>query len=215
MATRATSSQIDDIKFITDSRVQPVVASEAAIKKAIDKAYDSVASFENVMKGWKMRSRSSRSRKTDTPDVTLLGEAEQARSSLVNSLITDAVRKGASDIHIERTRGRSASGSGSTGSRRDMVAPVPHEGGDHFPFENHGRAGHRRAARSPGRSHQAAASRPHHRPARLQPPDDLRREGRDANSDKGTSTSISTSWDQEQPSAISRVPSRSRTAWCS
>ena len=38
----------------------------------------------------------------ETPDVTLLGEAEQAPVvKLVNSLISDAVRKGASDIHIE------------------------------------------------------------------------------------------------------------------
>src|SRR3970040_427495 len=38
----------------------------------------------------------------DTPDAALLGEAEQAPVvKLVNSLITDAVRKGASDIHIE------------------------------------------------------------------------------------------------------------------
>jgi type IV pilus assembly protein PilB len=38
----------------------------------------------------------------EQPDATLLGEAEQAPVvKLVNSLITDAVRKGASDIHME------------------------------------------------------------------------------------------------------------------
>jgi type IV pilus assembly protein PilB len=79
-----------------------VVASDAAIKKAIDKAYDSVASFENVMKGMEDEIEVIEEEEDQTPDVTLLGEAEQAPVvKLVNSLITDAVRKGASDIHIE------------------------------------------------------------------------------------------------------------------
>ena len=102
MANPSNIFAIDDIKFITGFEVQPVVASEAAIKKAIDKAYDSVASFENVMKGMEDEIEVIEEQDDDTPDVTLLGEAEQAPVvKLVNSLITDAVRKGASDIHIE------------------------------------------------------------------------------------------------------------------
>jgi type IV pilus assembly protein PilB len=93
---------IDDIKFITGYEVQPVVASEGAIKKAIDKAYDSAASFENVMKTMEDEIEVVEDQPDDQPDSTLLGEAEQAPVvKLVNSLITDAVRKGASDIHIE------------------------------------------------------------------------------------------------------------------
>jgi len=102
MANPSNIFAIDDIKFITGFEVQPVVAPDAAIKKAIDKAYDSVASFENVMKGMEDEIEVIEEQEDDTPDVTLLGEAEQAPVvKLVNSLITDAVRKGASDIHIE------------------------------------------------------------------------------------------------------------------
>jgi type IV pilus assembly protein PilB len=102
MANPSNIFAIDDIKFITGFEVQPVVAPEAAIKKAIDKAYDSVASFENVMKGMEDDIEVIEEEEDQTPDVTLLGEAEQAPVvKLVNSLITDAVRKGASDIHIE------------------------------------------------------------------------------------------------------------------
>jgi type IV pilus assembly protein PilB len=102
MANPSNIFAIDDIKFITGFEVQPVVAPEAAIKKAIDKAYDSVASFENVMKGMEDEIEVIEEAADDVPDVTLLGEAEQAPVvKLVNSLITDAVRKGASDIHIE------------------------------------------------------------------------------------------------------------------
>jgi type IV pilus assembly protein PilB len=102
MANPANIFAIDDIKFITGCEVQPMVASESAIKKAIDKAYDSAASFENVMKGMEDEIEVIEDQIDDAPDVTLLGEAEQAPVvKLVNSLISDAVRKGASDIHIE------------------------------------------------------------------------------------------------------------------
>jgi type IV pilus assembly protein PilB len=102
MANPSNIFALDDIKFITGCEVQPCVASESAIKKAIDKAYDSAASFETVMRGMEDEIEVIEEQVDDTPDVALLGEAEQAPVvKLVNSLISDAVRKGASDIHIE------------------------------------------------------------------------------------------------------------------
>ena len=102
MANPANIFAIDDIKFITGCEVQPMVASEAAIKKAIDKAYDHAASFENVMKGMEDDIEVIEEKDDEGPDPSVLGEADQAPVvKLVNSLISDAVRKGASDIHIE------------------------------------------------------------------------------------------------------------------
>jgi type IV pilus assembly protein PilB len=102
MANPSNIFAIDDIKFITGCEVQPMVAPEAAIKKAIDKAYDHAASFENVMKGMEDEIEVIEDTVDDGPDPALLGEADQAPVvKLVNSLISDAVRKGASDIHIE------------------------------------------------------------------------------------------------------------------
>jgi len=102
MANPSNIFALDDIKFITGCEVQPCVASESAIRKAIDKAYDSAASFETVMRGMEDEIEVIEEQVDDTPDVALLGEAEQAPVvKLVNSLISDAVRKGASDIHIE------------------------------------------------------------------------------------------------------------------
>jgi type IV pilus assembly protein PilB len=102
MANPSNIFAIDDIKFITGCEVQPMVAPEAAIKKAIDKAYDSAASFETVMRGMEDEIEVIEEQVDDGPDPSLLGEAEQAPVvKLVNSLISDAVRKGASDIHIE------------------------------------------------------------------------------------------------------------------
>ncbi len=102
MANPANIFAIDDIKFITGCEVQPVVASESAIKKAIDKAYDSAASFESVMRGMEDEIEVIDDSADEAPEAALLGEAEQAPVvKLVSSLISDAVRKGASDIHIE------------------------------------------------------------------------------------------------------------------
>ena len=102
MANPANIFALDDIKFITGCEVQPCVASESLIKKAIDRAYDSAASFETVMRGMEDEIEVIEDQIDDVPDVALLGEAEQAPVvKLVNSLISDAVRKSASDIHIE------------------------------------------------------------------------------------------------------------------
>ena len=40
---------IDDIKFITGYEVEPHVASEAAVKKALDRAYDSAGTMADFV----------------------------------------------------------------------------------------------------------------------------------------------------------------------
>jgi type IV pilus assembly protein PilB len=102
MANPSNIFAIDDIKFITGYEVEAAVAPESSIKKAIDKAYDSAASFESVMRTMEDEIEVIEDQPDDQPEMALLGEAEQAPVvKLVNSLISDAVRKGASDIHIE------------------------------------------------------------------------------------------------------------------
>ena len=102
MANPSNIFAIDDIKFITGYEVEPHVASEAAVKKALDRAYDSAGTMADVMKNME-------------EDLDVVDEEESAAEAeaglghvndapivkLVNSLIADAVRKGASDIHIE------------------------------------------------------------------------------------------------------------------
>ena len=93
---------LDDIKFLTGYNIQAVVASEEAIRRAIDKYYDQSTSLEDVMGDF------------DDSDIDLVqGEdeldiADLARASedapvvkLVNLILTDAVKKEASDIHVE------------------------------------------------------------------------------------------------------------------
>src|SRR5512137_1511131 len=93
---------IDDIKFMTGYNVEVVVASETAIKASIDKFYDQSASLADVMSGLEME------------DIEVVGEEEDVDISsleratedapvvkLVNLILTDAIKKKASDIHIE------------------------------------------------------------------------------------------------------------------
>ncbi len=91
---------IDDIKFITGFEVKPVVATESAIKRSIDRLYDSADSLASIM------GEIEEDFEIIDDDEEDLG-ADDAQSAdapvvkLVNSLISDAVAKEASDIHIE------------------------------------------------------------------------------------------------------------------
>lgn len=91
---------IDDIKFITGLEVRPVVATETAIKRAIDRFYESADSLAEVMKD--MQEDFEIVEEMDEDGGLAEAQSEDAPVvKLVNSLITDAVNKGASDIHIE------------------------------------------------------------------------------------------------------------------
>ena len=102
---------MDDIKFMTGYNVEPVVASEAALQLAIDKHYGATHALElkKVMEEMSV---------TDTADTSLevVEESEQQTIDLerlvdegeeapvirlVNIILTDAIKRGASDIHIE------------------------------------------------------------------------------------------------------------------
>jgi type IV pilus assembly protein PilB len=101
MANPTNIFAIDDIKFITGYEVEPRVASDAALKKALDRAYDSAGTMADVMRG--MEEELSVVEEDDAAEAEsgLAGADEAPIVKLVNSLIADAVRKGASDIHVE------------------------------------------------------------------------------------------------------------------
>jgi type IV pilus assembly protein PilB len=99
---------MDDIKFMTGFNVEPVVASETAIAEAISKFYGETESGEELNKVMKDLTDG------DAPDLELaseeqemnLAELEKAAEEapiikLVNLILTDAVKRGASDIHVE------------------------------------------------------------------------------------------------------------------
>jgi type IV pilus assembly protein PilB len=98
---------MDDIKFMTGFNIEPVVASEAAILEGIEKAYNTVPEedLESVMasmgeaEGTDIELQADEA-DTDTADLEKAAE-EAPIVKLVNMILTEAVKKGASDIHME------------------------------------------------------------------------------------------------------------------
>jgi type IV pilus assembly protein PilB len=99
---------LDDVGFMTGLQIQPVVASEAAIRKAFERLYDAGGSVSDMM---------SELEEADT-DVEVVEGGEEAFTKadvfdlkesadeapvvrLINMILTDAIRRGASDIHLE------------------------------------------------------------------------------------------------------------------
>ena len=98
---------MDDIKFMTGYNVEPVVACEIAIREAIEKYYGSSHALE-------LKKVMDQMAEQDTEALELLEEDEELDIHklehvseeapvvrLVNIILTDSIKKGASDIHIE------------------------------------------------------------------------------------------------------------------
>ncbi|MCH7598330.1 MAG: type IV-A pilus assembly ATPase PilB [Myxococcales bacterium] len=93
---------LDDIKFLTGYNIQPVVASEEAIKRAIEKHYEQADVLDEVMAGFDDSDIDIVQGEEDIDANELGREAEDAPVvKLVNLILTDAVKRVASDIHIE------------------------------------------------------------------------------------------------------------------
>lgn len=93
---------IEDIKFMTGYNVEMVVASESDIKHAIDKYYDQTASLADVMSDMDIEDLEV----VDVEDDIDLSTIERATEDapvvrMVNAILQDAIKKKASDIHIE------------------------------------------------------------------------------------------------------------------
>src|SRR5215471_612349 len=98
---------LDDVGFMTNLQVVPVVASQAAIRAAIDRSYDNKGDIADIV-----------SEMEGASDVELVeGEEESAAKidvfelkesadeapvvRLINMILVDAIRRGASDVHLE------------------------------------------------------------------------------------------------------------------
>ena len=98
---------MDDIKFMTGYNVEPVVASEMAIKEAIEKHYGSSHTLELKKVMDEMAASSNDELEVldedEELDLRTLEEASEEAPvvKLVNIILTDAIKRSASDIHIE------------------------------------------------------------------------------------------------------------------
>jgi type IV pilus assembly protein PilB len=82
--------------------VEPVIASEAAILAAIERYYNVGPSYEEVMAGF---DENEIEVKGDDEELNLLELEKQSEDApvvkLVNMMLLNAIKKGASDIHVE------------------------------------------------------------------------------------------------------------------
>ncbi len=95
---------LDALKFITGLTIQPVISPEASIDKAIETYYRDSSGLSEIVRGLE-----------DDPDLEVVSQEDEGPSEsdllsaiqdkplvkLVDSIIGDAIRGGASDIHIE------------------------------------------------------------------------------------------------------------------
>jgi len=94
---------IEDIKFITRCDVFPVIAGEYTLRNAIDRYYQqSDAQLQSLLKSVEAEEDLEVVEDQEDEDVKAQDLADDAPVvKLINGLLTDAVKRGASDIHIE------------------------------------------------------------------------------------------------------------------
>ncbi len=94
-------SVIDEIKFLTGYNVEFVAATEAAIKKAIEKHFEVSTDYQEILN--EAAEEYEVIGDEDNIDVKTLEKASEEAPviKLVNSVLNDAIKRAASDIHIE------------------------------------------------------------------------------------------------------------------
>jgi type IV pilus assembly protein PilB len=103
MSDPASMSVLDDIKFITRLDIFPVIAGEFTLRNAIEKFYASgEAQMENLLADIAeddIEILESENENTADNGASLVDEAPVVK--LINAIMTDALKRGASDIHFE------------------------------------------------------------------------------------------------------------------
>ncbi|MBN2226426.1 MAG: type IV-A pilus assembly ATPase PilB [candidate division Zixibacteria bacterium] len=95
---------LDAVKFITGCSIQPVISPEKSIKRAIESYYKDEGAINEILKGLEGDSDLEvLTSQDDAPSEADLQSAIQDKPlvKLVDSLIADAIRMGASDLHFE------------------------------------------------------------------------------------------------------------------
>ncbi|HUF49093.1 MAG TPA: type IV-A pilus assembly ATPase PilB [Vicinamibacterales bacterium] len=105
---------MDDVKFMTGLRVEPVVASDTAIREAIARFFSKNGSRVSGLHTGDLVSRALEEMGAEAEGLEVVADAEEIDASslerqsgeapvirLVNALLLSAIQRGASDIHIE------------------------------------------------------------------------------------------------------------------
>ncbi|MBP9085053.1 MAG: type IV-A pilus assembly ATPase PilB [Kofleriaceae bacterium] len=103
MADPSNIYAIDELKFLTQYNIEPVVASEASIETNLAKYFDKGPDLDSMMEGFDVDSVDYAAAGDDSMNVVDLenqaGEAPVVK--LCNAVLLSAIKKRASDIHVE------------------------------------------------------------------------------------------------------------------
>jgi type IV pilus assembly protein PilB len=103
MSNPADVFTIDNIQFLTGLEIKPSVCAETAIARAIEKLYATSAGLNEAMKAVQEEEEADvEFMEKEAEEKVTQAEIDSAPVvKLVNSMIFDAIKRGASDIHIE------------------------------------------------------------------------------------------------------------------
>ena len=115
---------LDDLRFLYRTPLRPLVVPEAALRDAITRAYDAAArSAVDTMDATLDEDLDRVAQQLDEPPDLLEAGDEAPAIRLVNALLTEAVKAGASDIHIEPYERTTAVRFRVDGLLRDVLSP--------------------------------------------------------------------------------------------
>ena len=93
---------LDAIKFITGCNIQPVISPEKSIQKAIETYYHDSGAIDEIIKGLEDDGLEVIENEELPSEQDLQSQVQdKPLVRLVDGIITDAIRRNASDIHIE------------------------------------------------------------------------------------------------------------------
>jgi type IV pilus assembly protein PilB len=92
---------VDDLKFLTGYNIEPVVASEVSVREAIEKYYaEKTQSLEEIVDEVNDELEITHEEVENVDDIAKQAD-EAPVVKLVNLILLDAIKKHASDIHVE------------------------------------------------------------------------------------------------------------------
>ena len=103
MANPSDIFAIDDIRFMTGYNIKPMVAPESSIRNALNRYYDTAGLARTLVKDFQQKEQPAADRDQGEINLAELYRATEDAPviKLVNLVLTDAIKKGASDIHLE------------------------------------------------------------------------------------------------------------------
>jgi type IV pilus assembly protein PilB len=102
MAEPTNLTVIEDLKFITRFDIFPVIAGEYTLRQAIERYYEQTdAQLETLLKDMEEDDEVEVVEEQDDDDAPTQVADDAPVVKLINGILTDAVKRGASDIHIE------------------------------------------------------------------------------------------------------------------